>query len=112
MNEAERQLAEDRAVRRQARGLFDTRLAQVKADYEARGIGGRIKAKAADRAFDAADQAIDVARQSKGIIAATIGALALWIFRAPLVALFRSATQGRPDSVQDQPDTAPHDDQE
>lgn len=112
MSEAERQLAEDRAMRKQARGLFEARLEQVKADYAARGIGGRIKAKLTDQVFDAADHAIDVARENKGVIAATAGALAVWLFRAPLLSLFRTVTKCDQDGVQDQPATAPPDDQE
>lgn len=61
MSEAEDRLAQQRDLRGTARGLFDTRLGQVKADLAARGIGGRIKAKAKDEAFKALDNGIDVA---------------------------------------------------
>lgn len=101
MNEAERRLDEDRAVRRKARGLFDQRLAQVKADYEARGIGDRVKSKAKDESLKALDQAVDVASESKGIIAGTLAALALWFFRAPLLSLARRAFSAAKDKVQE-----------
>ncbi|MBP6362271.1 MAG: hypothetical protein KA329_01965 [Novosphingobium sp.] len=84
MSKAEDQLAQDRSLRGTARGLFDTRVAQVKADLAARSIGGRVKAKAQSEAFKALDTGIDVAKESKGIIAATAGALLVWVFRAPL----------------------------
>lgn len=99
MSMAEDQLAKDRGLRGSARGLFDTRLAQVKADLAARSIGGRVKAKAQDEAFKALDTGIDVAKESKGIIAATAGALLLWLFRVPLVGLIRDLFA--PASVQD-----------
>ena len=85
MNEAEQRLAADRGNRQTARGLFDRRLAQVKSDLSASSVPARIKAKAKDEAFAAADTAIDVARESKGVIAATLGAVALWVFRKPLL---------------------------
>lgn len=85
MNEAERRLLENRSNRQGARGLFDRRLAQVKHDLEARSVPDRIKSKARDEVFDAVDSGIDIARESKGVIAATLGAVALWVFRAPLI---------------------------
>lgn len=104
MSDAEQKLAEDRDNRRAARGLFDNRLARVKADLSARSVGGRIKDEAQEKAFDALDQAIDVAKESKGIIAATVGALALWAFRAPLLRAVRRLRGQGP--VQDQPGSA------
>lgn len=84
---AESQLAADRANRQAARAVFDTRLAQVKADLEARSVGGRIADKALDETRTALDEAAAIARESKGVIAATIGALLLWAFRGPLIDL-------------------------
>lgn len=97
MNKAESQLAEDKSLRRHARGLFDTRLAQVKADLAARSVPDRIKAKATDEAVNVIEQGLDVAKSSKGVIAVTAGALALWFFRAPLMGLFAKG------DVQDEP---------
>lgn len=97
MNKAERRLADDRGLRGKARGLFDTRLAQVKADLSARSVPARIKAKATDEAANAIEHGLDVAKQSKGVIAITAGALALWFFRAPLLGLFAKG------KVQDEP---------
>lgn len=87
MSKAEDQLAEDRGRRGSARGLFDTRLAQVKADLAARSISGRVKAKAKADAFEALDTGLDVAKESKGIIAASVAGVLVWAFRAPLLKL-------------------------
>lgn len=103
MNEAERRLSEDRAVRRSAKGLFDKRLAQVRADYEARGIPARMKAKATDETIKAVDQALDIASESKGIIAGTVAALLLWFFRNPLISLARRVLGSGQDGVQETP---------
>ena len=86
MNKAEQALLEDRANRNAARSLFDTRLASVKGDLAARSIGGRIADKAKSDAASAARQGLAVAKESKGIIAGTLGALALWAFRKKLAA--------------------------
>ena len=82
---AERQLAEDRANRSAARGVFDANLAQVKGDLAARSVGGRIADQAVAETRAALTESVAIARESKSIIAATIGALLLWAFRAPLV---------------------------
>ena len=85
MTKAETQLAADRANRQAARAVFDARLAQVRADLEARGIGERIADKALDETSSALGEAAAIARESKGVIAATVGALLLWAFRGPLL---------------------------
>lgn len=104
MNQAENRLAADRANRKAARGLFDSRLAQVKTDLAARSVPGRIKAKATDEMAKGIEQGAAIAKESKGIIAGTMAALALWFFREPLWALGKRLIAGQPDSVQDAPD--------
>ncbi|GGC20058.1 hypothetical protein GCM10011371_04690 [Novosphingobium marinum] len=86
MGQLARQLEHDKAVRDSARSQFDTRLAQVKTDLEARGIGGRIADKVANDAMAIADEASDVASEHRGVIAGTIVALALWFLRHPIIA--------------------------
>lgn len=85
MNEAEQHLATDRANRSAARGLFDQRLARVKQDLAARSVPARAGARAREEVFDLLDHGINVARDSKGIIAATVGAVTLWLLRRPLL---------------------------
>lgn len=86
MNKAERELEEARDLRDSARARLDARIAFVRADIEARSVGGRIADKAAEEARDALDEALAVAKESKGIIAGTIAALALWLLRNPIIA--------------------------
>lgn len=105
MDPNEQRLSEDRANRKAARGLFDRRIAQVRADLAARSVPGRIKAKATDEAAKAIEQGVAVAKESKGIIAATVGALALWFFRAPLMAFAAGLFASKQDPVQDQADS-------
>lgn len=83
-------LREDRALRDAAKGTFDANVAQVKADFEARGIGGRIADKATDEAKAAALLAVAVADENRGIVAGTLGALVVWFARKPLQRLAAS----------------------
>lgn len=84
MSDSERRFIDDRTTRNAARSLFDTRLAQIKGDLAARGIGGRLADKAKADALALAQESLAVAKESKGIIAATAGALLLWAFRNPI----------------------------
>lgn len=104
MTEAERRLAADRATRNAARGVFDAELAQVKADLAARSIPGRVKDKADREVREAIATGLDVASESKGIIAGVLAALALWFFRAPLIAFARDLMEpDDPAPVQEEP---------
>lgn len=101
MSKAEQRLDEDRANRRAARGLFDGALAQVKADLAARGVGRRVKDTITGEAVQSAEQAIAVARANKGVVAGTIAALALWMFRNPLIAMGHRLFSAQPDADSD-----------
>ncbi len=87
MTDAEQRLVADRGNRNSARGLFDRRLARVKADLSARSVPDRVKDRVQEQVFDALDLGIDVAKESKGIIAVVAGAIGLWFFRQPLIGL-------------------------
>lgn len=76
----------DQARRFATKQAFDNRLAQVKRDLEARGIGGRIADEVVGRAKDIYDEAADVAQEHPGVLGGTIAALTLWILRNPIIA--------------------------
>lgn len=80
------QLIEDRATRDAARATFDVRLAQIRQDLDARGVGGRIADKLGHDALDAFDEAVEIANQNRGIVAGTIAAVMIWLFRSPIIA--------------------------
>ncbi|MEO6717826.1 MAG: hypothetical protein ABIM50_11345 [Novosphingobium sp.] len=80
------QLAKARAARDWAKAEFDASLAQLRSDLEEQSIGARVKEKLRDDAYDAYHEALEVANESKGIIAGTIAALALWFLRHPIIA--------------------------
>jgi hypothetical protein len=112
MSQAGRSIATARVRRDAAREIFDARLAAIKSDLEARGIGSRMAGTVVGEASEAIDVGFDVAREHKGLIAGTIGALLLWVFRQPLfgaaVSLFeriRGETEGEiEDEVRDEND--------
>ena len=83
-------LREDRALRDAAKGTFDANVARVRADLDARGIGGRIIDKATGDVKAAALEAVEIADQNRGIVAGTVGALVLWFARKPLQRLAAS----------------------
>lgn len=76
-------LDQAKTARNAAHEIFEAQLAQVQEDLAARGIGGRI----ADRAGEVAAQTAEVASEHKGVIAGTFAAIALWIFRDPIIRL-------------------------
>lgn len=76
----------DRANRKAAWALFQSRIKQVQDDLAARSIGGRLADKMTEDARDLLDEAVAVARDNKGLIAATVAALLAWAWRAPLLA--------------------------
>ena len=81
-----RNLAEARAARDAARGVFDARLEQIRIDLDARSFGGRVADRLGEDAKSVLDDALGVASESKGIIAGTIAMLALWFMRQPIIA--------------------------
>lgn len=90
MSDAADRLAKDRTTREAALSAFNANLAQVRTDLEARGIGGRIADQASMEVRAGIDEALAIADDNKGIVAATIAALALWFLRIPLIAGLRS----------------------
>jgi len=84
MSHLAKQLGSDRLARDAARSAFDQRLASVKGDLDARSVGGRIADKLGEDARIIVDEAIDVASEHRGLIAGTIVAVAVWIFRNPI----------------------------
>lgn len=87
MGSLARELENCRSARDDAREVFDTRLAQVREDLEERGIGGRVADRIGEDARIIFEEAIDVADSHRGIVAGTIVAVAIWIFRNPIIRL-------------------------
>ena len=85
MSELEQRLAEDKALRDAALGLFKADLALVRADLAERGLGQRIADRLGEGAMDVLDEAIDYAEDNKCTVAAGIAAVVLWFARRPIL---------------------------
>lgn len=85
MSRLERQLAEDKAVRDAALGLFSADLAIIRADLKERGIGGRIADRIGESTMEMVDEAADYAEANRGKVAAGIVAIVLWFMRGPIL---------------------------
>lgn len=86
MNAAARKVLDDKAVRNVARDVYEARLAQVKADLAARGVGGRIADEVVEKAKMTFDESVAVAQDNPGVVGGTIFALLLWLVKSPLIA--------------------------
>jgi hypothetical protein len=89
MNQLAQQVKAERQRRDSARAAFNTRLAQVKIDLKARGIGGRIADTVSEEAYNALAEAQEVANQNRTIVLGTLAAVALWLLRHPLIAFLK-----------------------
>ncbi len=85
MSGLERRLAEDKALRDAALGLFKADIALVRADLAERGLGRRITDRLGESTMDMLDEAVDYAEDNKGKIAAGIAAVVLWFARGPIL---------------------------
>lgn len=94
MSRLARKLQSDRASRDAAREVFDERLAQLRADLDAKSIGGRIVERIGEDARIVLDEAIDVAENNRGVVIGTIAALMVWFFRKPILAWLDRLTNG------------------
>ncbi len=86
MSNAAQQLAKARAARDEARAEYDASLAQLRGDPAQQTIGERVADRLKRDARGALQHSLDVASESKGIIAGTVAALALWFLRHPIIA--------------------------
>ena len=86
MSSAADQLAAARAARDAAKAAYDASLMQLRGDPAEQSIGGRVAERLSEDARAAFDKALDVASESKGIIAGTSAAVALWFLRHPIIA--------------------------
>lgn len=76
-----------RDARNSAKGRLDASLSAMRAGLEEKGIGERVADGVAEKAADTFEQVVEVASANKAVVAGTLGALALWFLRNPLLAL-------------------------
>ncbi|MFA9201763.1 MAG: hypothetical protein ACEQR8_11395 [Cypionkella sp.] len=83
----EQQLREDRVLRDAARAILDADVANLRASLAGRSIPTRIADRVSEGAQDAMDEAAHLVTEHKGLVAAAVAALLLWLVRHPLLAL-------------------------
>ncbi len=86
MSKPDPQLADTRAARDRARAEFQRRLTQAKVDLAPAVLKRRAITEAQRTSLAVAHQAIDIANDSRGVVAATVAALLLWLARKPIIA--------------------------
>lgn len=79
------ELVYDRRLRDAARAVVNADLVHLRADIASKGVVERAVARVSARTSDVIDEASHFAAENKAVIAAVIGALALWFAREPLL---------------------------
>ncbi len=85
MNDLERRLIEDRALRDSALRLFRSDLQVIREDLRERPVSARISSRLGDAAMDVLDEAVDYADDNRGKVAAAVAAVVVWFARKPLL---------------------------
>jgi len=85
LSDLARQLAEDKALRDAALGLFKSDIALIRGDLDERGIGPRAKDRLGEAALGMLDDGIDYVEDNKGWVAAGTAAVVLWFARKPIL---------------------------
>lgn len=83
----EQRMREDRMLRDAAHALVEADIANLRASLAGRSIPGRIADRISEGAADALDEAIEVAENHRGVIAAIIAGIVLWLARNPILDL-------------------------
>ena len=104
MSARERMLA-DRRIRDSAKTVVMADLEFLKGDLARKGLGERAADRIKSGALDVYDEAFETAADNKGVIAAVVAAIAVWLARNPLLALFGL---GESDDAGDEADCAEH----
>lgn len=100
MDRHERQLRQDRLLRDAAQALLNADIERVRGDLEHKTIGRRALERVRDGAAELADNAKAGVGGNIGVIALGTAALALFLARNPVMALFRGAQADSEDNPQ------------
>ncbi|GMN01551.1 hypothetical protein [Erythrobacter sp. MTPC3] len=87
MSNVDQQFFEDRAIRDAARENLMADVAHVRASLSGAGIASRMFGRVGDGAKDVLEVAKDSAEDNRGIVAALVGAVLLWLSRGPIMDL-------------------------
>ena len=102
MSPLEQRFEEDRRLRDAARAVLLADIDHARTSLSAKGVASRVGTRIGDGAIDVFETAREQASDHRGIIAALIGAVLLWLGREPILAAL-----GLDDSLQDSPEDPP-----
>lgn len=85
MSRLEERFAADRALRDAAKAVLMADIEHARTSFSARGVADRVGTRIGDGAMDVLETAKETANDNRGIIAALIGAILLWLGRQPLL---------------------------
>ena len=100
MSKLEQRFEEDRALRDAAKIVLLADLEHAKASFSGKGLAERVGDRIGDGAKDVFEVAKVQADDNRGIIAALIGAILLWLGREPLLDLLGFGDE-EPDTNED-----------
>ena len=111
MTELPRRFLEDRALRDAARSVLEEDIARLRASLAEQGVASRVSSSVGTTittrirtgASDVLEQAKQRASDNPGVLAVLIGAILLWLMRAPILALIDEAMEGSA-STETEPD--------
>ncbi len=101
MSDLEQQFREDRALRNSALALLKADVTHLKTSLSGKGLAERTVSRITTGAKDTLDQASEKAGDKVGILAALIGAIALWFAREPILDAFLEETSDEDTSEPD-----------
>jgi hypothetical protein len=81
----EQRMREDRMLRDAARALVEADVANLRASLAERSIPGRVVDRITEGAADALDEATNLAERHRGVIAAIVAGMVLWLARNPIL---------------------------
>ncbi len=87
-NPLERRMIEDKALRDAALALVRADVDQLRADLAVRNLGSRLAGRVSEGASDMLDEAADLVDNNRGVLAALVAALLVWLARNPIMGLF------------------------
>lgn len=87
MSDLKRRMIEDRTMRDAARGLVEADIANLRAELTSKSLSERALGRVGESASQLLDQAGETAQNNPGILAALVGAIALWFARNPIKSL-------------------------
>ncbi|MDY7097384.1 MAG: hypothetical protein SXU28_04535 [Pseudomonadota bacterium] len=105
------QFHEDRALRDAARAVLMADIEHARVTLSGKGVATRVAGRIGDGAKDVLEVAKTQADDNRGIVAALIGALVLWLARVPILQILGLAPFEDEDEEQETGDEVPVDEQ-